>query len=118
LAPGLFAVALISVNNLRDIDSDRAAGKRTLAVLCGPRFARLEYLAAVVVATVIPAGLWLANRRYPWTLLTLATLVLAIPAGRVVWTRRDGPSLNQCLALTGRMELVFSLLYAIGLVVA
>jgi 1,4-dihydroxy-2-naphthoate polyprenyltransferase len=116
LAPGLFAVALIAVNNLRDIDSDRQAGKRTLAVLLGPRFARAEYLAVVTGAVLIPVLLYLVSRQHPWTLLTLATLALAVPAFRGVLTRRDGPALNRCLALTGQMELAFSVLYAVGLV--
>lgn len=116
VAPGMFAVALICVNNLRDVDGDRLAGKRTLPVLLGVAFARAEYLIAIAAALLVPVVLMVRYGYSGWVLISLAVIALAIPALRLVLTRREGPPLNKCLGLTGKMELVHSLLFAIGIV--
>ncbi len=115
LAPGFFSVAMIDVNNTRDIDQDRKAGKRTLAVIFGRSFARFEYLFALLTAACIPPILWLRNTGSVWQLLSLLFLLPAIPAIRIVFTKDDGPSLNRALALTGVMLLIHSALFSLGL---
>ena len=111
---GLFSVAILAVNNLRDIDQDRVAGKKTLAVRCGRTFARGEYLVALIVGGgVSPLALCANAGRWP-ALGSLVVLMLAAPTVRAVFTRTDGPSLNNALASTGQLLAVFSLLFSIG----
>ncbi len=115
LAPGLLAVALLTVNNLRDVDEDRKANKKTLAVRFGPWFARGEYLVCVVVACVgVPIYFYISEDNL-WFMLPPAALVfLAAPAIRTVFSRYDGPALNRALAQTGGLLLLFAILFSVG----
>jgi 1,4-dihydroxy-2-naphthoate polyprenyltransferase len=113
---GLLAAAILVVNNVRDIDTDRRAGKRTLAVKLGRGRARRLFVAMVVLAFVVPVVLVAALS--PWLLLVLAALPLAPPLVRSVTTSTDGPSLNAALAATGRLLAVFSLLLAGGVLLS
>ncbi len=98
---GLLAAAILVVNNVRDVDTDRRAGKRTLAVKLGRERARTLFDAMVVVAFVVPVALVPALSA--WLLLPLAALPLVPPLVRTVATRTDGPALNGALAATGRL---------------
>jgi 1,4-dihydroxy-2-naphthoate octaprenyltransferase len=113
---GLLASAILVVNNIRDIDTDRRAGKRTLAVKLGRERARTLFTAMVVVAFAAPVALVPALS--PWLLLPLAALPLAPPLIRTVATRTDGPALNGALAATGRLLAVYSLLLAGGVLLS
>ena len=109
---GLLAAAILVVNNVRDVDTDRRAGKYTLAVRIGRDRARRLFAAMVVVAFAVPAATWVLGGLSAWLLLTLAALPLAPPLIETVSTRSDGPSLNGALADTGRLLAVFSVLLA------
>jgi 1,4-dihydroxy-2-naphthoate octaprenyltransferase len=109
---GLLVSAILVVNNVRDIETDRRAGKRTLAVRLGRERARTLFAAMIGVAFAVPIVVWLAGGLSAWLLLTLAALPLVPPLVRTVYTRSDGPSLNRALAHTGRLVAVFSLLLA------
>ena len=110
LAPGLLSVAILAVNNLRDVDQDRQVGKRTLAVRFGRGFARAEYGLCVVGALLVPVALAVLLDR--WALLAcLLTAPLAWIAVRRVRTA-DGGALNPMLGATGRLLLVFSVVFA------
>jgi 1,4-dihydroxy-2-naphthoate octaprenyltransferase len=111
---GLLVSAILVVNNVRDIETDRRAGKRTLAVRLGRERARHLFAAMVGVAFVVPVIVWLAGGLSAWLLLTLAALPLVPPLVRTVYTRADGPSLNGALADTGRLVAIFSILLAAG----
>jgi 1,4-dihydroxy-2-naphthoate octaprenyltransferase len=114
LAPGLVSVAILTVNNLRDVEQDRRAGKKTLAVRFGRTFARLEYLGCMAAAGIaIPAACALIGGRW-FSLASAVTLLAAVPTLRVVFTRTDGPSLNGALAATGRLLLLFCILFSLG----
>ena len=107
--------AILVVNNLRDVDTDRVASKRTLAVRLGARGARVEYLLLVIAAYLVPVVAWLtvgAPRGFwlPWL-----TLPLAIRLVTVVFSQQGRP-LNAALAGTGRLHLAFGLLWAAGIV--
>jgi len=118
LAVGCLATAILVVNNIRDIDTDRRAGKRTLAVRLGRDGARGLYfglLAAAAVALVLTPAL---NDGPWWPLLGLATAPLAVRPAHAVLTRTDGPSLNAALAGSGALLGAFSLLVGGGLVIA
>jgi 1,4-dihydroxy-2-naphthoate octaprenyltransferase len=111
---GLLVSAILVVNNVRDIETDRRAGKRTLAVRIGRERARRLFAAMLVLAFVVPVAVWLAGGLSAWLLLTFAAFPLVPPLVRTVSTRTDGPSLNRALADTGRLVAVFSLLLAAG----
>jgi 1,4-dihydroxy-2-naphthoate octaprenyltransferase len=112
---GTLATAILVVNNLRDIDTDRRAGKRTLAVMMGPRATHVEYVLLLAVAYITPPWLWLAGRASAWVLLPWASLPLAVGVTRMVTGGKTGPALNEALAKAARLELVFGFLFAVGL---
>jgi 1,4-dihydroxy-2-naphthoate octaprenyltransferase len=113
---GLLAAAILLVNNIRDADTDRRAGKKTLAVRLGRDGARKLFVGCLVVAYLtVPLVALFGDDISPLTLLPLLTLPLAVPLVRTVRERTDGPSLNQALAKTGMLLGLFSLLLSIGL---
>jgi 1,4-dihydroxy-2-naphthoate octaprenyltransferase len=113
---GLLAAAILLVNNIRDADTDRRAGKKTLAVRLGRDGARRLFAGCLVVAYLtVPLVALFGDDISPLTLLALLTLPLAVPLVRTVRERTDGPSLNQALAKTGMLLGLFSLLLSIGL---
>ncbi|HLI52708.1 MAG TPA: 1,4-dihydroxy-2-naphthoate polyprenyltransferase [Acidimicrobiales bacterium] len=108
---GLFAVALLVVNNLRDIPTDELAGKRTLAVRVGAEATRKLYAACVVGAFGLAAG---AAAIRPWAPLALLALPLAAAPVRRVLAGARGPQLLPVLGATGRAQLAFGVLLAVG----
>jgi 1,4-dihydroxy-2-naphthoate octaprenyltransferase len=113
---GALTTAILVVNNLRDIPTDAAAGKRTLAVVLGVRATRLEYAALLFVAFIVPVILAVAGCGLPVLLPGLA-LPLASPLLRTVRTFGEPRQLNLVLKGTARLALIFSLLFAVGLAV-
>jgi 1,4-dihydroxy-2-naphthoate octaprenyltransferase len=111
---GALVTNILVVNNLRDLDTDRQAGKRTLAVRMGRYATRVEYLLLIAVAYLVPPLLWLVGGLAPWALLPWLTLPLAVRLVRQ--TRQEtGRALNKTLAGTAQLELLFSILFAIGI---
>jgi 1,4-dihydroxy-2-naphthoate polyprenyltransferase len=111
---GALITAILVVNNLRDAETDGAAGKRTLAVLLGRRGARIEYLALMIVAYAAPVVLMLFFGQRAWILLPFLTLPLAARLTKAVFTIL-GPALNRTLAGTSQLALLYSLAFAAGL---
>ena len=111
---GLLAAAILVVNNVRDIDSDRRAGKRTLAVRLGRGRGRTIYALMVYGAYLVAPVPWLAGALSPWLALAWLTAPLAVRLVRTVRTHADGPTLNQALAQTGMLQLAFGLLLSAG----
>ncbi len=117
-APGLLSVAILTVNNLRDVDQDRQAGKKTLAVRFGVGYARVQYLVCMVVAlAVIPLGATLLTGRV-LSCLALFALIPASGCVKIVFTKREGAILNQTLAGTGKVLLLFSVLFSLGWIIS
>ena len=115
---GALAAAILVVNNVRDLEGDRAAGKRTMAVTLGRRGARAEYLLLLSAAYLTPALLTFSGRARAWALLPLFTAPLALFEGRRVLEREDGPALNAALFGTARLHVLFGLLFAVGMAIA
>jgi 1,4-dihydroxy-2-naphthoate polyprenyltransferase len=115
---GLLASAILVVNNFRDIDSDRRAGKRTLAVRLGRQRTRTMFAVIVYLAFVLAPVTWVFGPMKPWVMLPWITLPLAAQIVREVRNRTDGPSLNQALAHTGMLQLAFCTLLSAGLLLS
>ncbi|MBV9943730.1 MAG: 1,4-dihydroxy-2-naphthoate polyprenyltransferase [Solirubrobacterales bacterium] len=115
---GLIASGILVVNNVRDIDTDRRAGKRTLAVRLGRRRTRVLFAVIVYLAYLLTPVTWAFGPLEPWVLLPWLTLPLAARTVRVVRNRTDGASLNGALARTGLLQLVFCALLAAGLLLS
>jgi 1,4-dihydroxy-2-naphthoate octaprenyltransferase len=112
LPVGLLAVALLVVNNLRDIPGDTLSGKRTLAVRVGAPATRKLYAAAVIA----PFGLTVAIAAWrPWALLAFGALPLAVSPVRRVQAGESGRGLVRVLVETSRLQLAFGALLAVGI---
>jgi 1,4-dihydroxy-2-naphthoate octaprenyltransferase len=106
---------ILVVNNVRDLEDDRAAGKYTLAVLVGYRWSRVEFLAMLGFAFLAPVALWLWFGVGPAVLLPLLTLPLAATVARTVLAETSEAALNPALERTGQLLAAHSLLLAVGL---
>ena len=116
LAVGSLTTNVLVVNNLRDIETDRAAGKRTLAVRFGRKFSIIQYQVFFLTSLLIPILLWrlgfewivlLPVLCWPWSLLLRRQLTNA----------REGREYNQVLADTARFLLLFGIFFSIGIAV-
>jgi 1,4-dihydroxy-2-naphthoate octaprenyltransferase len=112
---GLLSAAILVVNNVRDIDTDRRAGKRTLAVRLGRERTRSLYAAMIVLSYVLLPAVLLAGGRWAPALAAVASAPLAIGPLRAVRESTDGPALNAALAGTGALLGAWALLAAIAL---
>jgi len=113
---GLLIVAILVVNNLRDIRTDTKAGKHTLAVKLGAPGARWEFIGCVALAYL--SVIWIAaSAGSAWPFLAWLSIPLAAQQTRLAWTQ-EGRPLNLVLAGVGRLTLVFGILLSIGLLIA
>jgi 1,4-dihydroxy-2-naphthoate octaprenyltransferase len=111
---GLLSTAILAVNNARDLESDRAVGKKTLAVRFGPEFIRWEYTLLLIVAGSLPILDYILLKRDP---LVLLPSLIFIP---IVFLLRDfgqakGLTFNRVLESTAKLVLLFAALYLLGL---
>lgn len=115
-AGGLITNILV-INNYRDIDTDSETNKQTMAVKLGKSGTRIEYLFLIFVSYLIPLLFLLAFGYSGWVLLPFASLPLAIKPVRQLYSGMQGIELNQVLAETARLSLIFALLFSIGIVI-
>jgi 1,4-dihydroxy-2-naphthoate octaprenyltransferase len=115
---GLLASAILVVNNVRDLETDRRAGKRTLAVRLGRPRSRTIYGLMVYGAFLTVPIPWIAGSLSPWLLLPLVLLPPAVELVRMVRAHTDGPTLNEALARTGLLQLGFCILLSVGLLLS
>jgi 1,4-dihydroxy-2-naphthoate octaprenyltransferase len=118
LPVGLLAAAILVVNNVRDIDTDRRASKRTLAVRLGRQRTRLMFATLIYGSYVLAPVTWLFGPLTAWLLVPWLTIPVAAGVVRVVRNRVDGPSLNRALAQTGLLQLTFCVLLSAGLLLS
>lgn len=112
IAAGFFASAVLMVNNIRDIETDRHVGKRTLAVKVGKKWAKAIYLSLIWLPFLI---LFPYPFIYPATIFAWASVLLVVPATLIVATAKTPKELILALKLTSFASLVYALLFAIGL---
>ena len=112
-ACGFICCGILIVNNYRDYEADKEVGKRTLAVRLGRRFAQWEYLAVLVLAAVIPVIISFLTGKM---LLSFSSgfFILCLPAVRTIFSTTDGKILNGILAYTGKVLIIFSILFSIA----
>ena len=115
---GLIAAGILVVNNIRDVDTDRRAGKRTLAVRLGRERTRTMFSAIIYFAYLLTPVTWIFGPLTAWLFLPWLTLPLGAGVVRVVRNHTDGPSLNEALARTGMLQLAFCMLLAAGLLLS
>jgi len=111
---GCLVTDILVVNNLRDIDTDRTVGKKTLAVRLGRQGTRIEYALLLAVAYLAPLVMWRLGLLGPWFWLPWLSLPLGVWLVRFIW-RTEGRALNRGLKRTGQLHLVFGLLFAAAL---
>ncbi len=114
LGPGLLAVAILLANNIRDIEEDRAANKRTLVVRLGRSFGIGLYTACLLGAAAVPVGLAVASGSHWWSLVAAPVVLLGAPNIRTFVREREAERLNPLLGSTARLLLVYSLVFSIG----
>ena len=114
IPPGMLSTAILTVNNLRDIESDKRSDKRTLAVRFGRQFARVEYIFMLAGAALFPVIIYLLKNAHPWSMFSVIILIPGGVAIRKVMTETSGEILNGVLADTGRILAMFAVLFSIG----
>ena len=115
---GMLITAILVVNNLRDIDTDRSAGKRTLAVILGEYGTKIEFSGLLICSYIAILITWFTGAVTFWALMPFLSLPLGISLVRRIWMGGAGHELNQLLAATAGLSLIFSLLLALGLVLS
>ncbi|WP_299333351.1 1,4-dihydroxy-2-naphthoate polyprenyltransferase [Haloplanus sp.] len=111
------STAILVVNNVRDMETDAETGKRTLAVRVGYRWSRVQYVALLALAYLVPPVVWLGFSVAPVVCLPLLTVPLAASVGRTVCTRTSGEALNPALERTGKLLAAHAGLFGVGLAV-
>ncbi len=114
LAPGLLSAAILDVNNFRDNDTDRQAGKKTLVVRFGPRFGQVEYIFCVVTAGLIPPALAVYAGGHYRAFISLFMLLVAYRPVKTILTSKNPVVLNKLLAQTGMLLAFHSVLFSVG----
>lgn len=115
LAVGLFAAGVLMVNNFRDSAQDARVGRRTLAIVAGPKLSRWLFAAMMLAPFALLAPI-LGAAAHTHVLLALGALPLAIIQVQRLLVEQPGPRLNAVLARTAQTQAVFSLLLSLGAV--
>lgn len=114
---GLLVTAILVVNNLRDVQTDRKAGKMTLAARFGEQFTRWEFVFLILCSFLVPIIMVLFRNYSPWILTSMFAAIKLPKLLDLIWNYQ-GRALNKALADTGQLVLVFAMLFAIGLILA
>ncbi len=117
LAPGLLSVAILLVNNIRDREEDLHAGKKTLVVRLGRDIAVRLYGVVVVLALLVPVGLYLYSTDHPWSMATVLLLPVGIRLAMQIAGAADASALNPLLGATARLLLYYCLVFSVGWIV-
>jgi 1,4-dihydroxy-2-naphthoate octaprenyltransferase len=116
-AAGALTVNILVVNNIRDIKTDKAAGRKNIAILFGRKTAAWEYALMLVLAYAIPPVLVCKELASVWVLLTLVSLPRGINLWSLLRGDQSGPALNPILGKTAQLLLVYCLLFVTGLLI-
>jgi len=114
LATGLMATAILVVNNIRDLEEDRLAGKKTSVVRFGRRFGVIFWASCVVIAALIPLEIVVATGAHRWAAATLLILIPAMAILRRLHMETEPERLSPALGMTGSLLMAHGLLFALG----
>ena len=112
---GALITNILIINNYRDIEEDKAAGKNTLAVMLGKNFTRYQFIFFIIISFIIPAFLFFVFHFHIWIFLPYITIPLAYRLILMIYTF-NGLQLNKTLELTAKFSAIFGILFAAGLV--
>lgn len=112
---GALITNILVVNNYRDIETDRLSNKKTLAVIFGKSFTRIQYVLFILISYFIPFLLFVKFDFSLTIFLPFATFPLAIKLVKMIYFL-DGPALNKTLELSAKFSLIFSILFSIGII--
>ncbi len=114
LGPGLLTLGVLTVNNIRDIESDRQAQKMTLVVRFGRKFGEWEYFFVVHTACLMPLLIFLITRDYKLSLAAVLTIYFAYSPIKAVFAKDDPASLNQAIGQTLQLLQIYLILFSLG----
>jgi len=115
IPPGLLAMSVLIVNNIRDKDNDKKFGKNTLIVKFGKRFGQWEYCLAVLIAILMPVGLYVLMQDHQGILMTVVMMFLFIRnIIKVFDPKATSAELNKVLSLTGLFSFLYAILFSLG----
>ena len=117
IAAGALVTNILIVNNIRDVITDRKAGRKNIALVFGRKAAEGEYIFMLVLAYAIPLILLIPGRATPWILLPILSIPVAVRTYIMLHSTPSSPQLNPILAGTAQVLLVYSLLFALGLAI-
>jgi 1,4-dihydroxy-2-naphthoate octaprenyltransferase len=112
--PGFLAVAILLVNNVRDVEGDRTAHKMTLVVRLGRRAGVALYAGCLVGAAAVPVALWAWTGSHAGALAAALVPAGGVPLARRLATEHDPRALNPLLGATGRLLVLYALCFAVG----
>jgi len=116
IPPACLCTAVLVVNNLRDLENDRKAGKQTLTTFIGYTGSRMEYTLLLITSFLVPPWLYYSENVTAWVLLPLATLPFSLNIVHTIWNHTRGKYLNPALTNTGRLLFLYCLLFSLGLI--
>ncbi|GAB3830169.1 hypothetical protein GCM10028895_45870 [Pontibacter rugosus] len=117
LVCGFFSTAVLNVNNIRDINSDKLAGKRSVPVRLGQKKARVYHLMLLFGGVLSAFAYVLFNYESPWQFLFVLALPLVLVNGVNVWQKQTSKELDPYLKQMAMTTLLFVLLFGIGQVI-
>jgi len=115
---GALCVNILVVNNLRDVDQDRIANKRTLGVLFGEQALRSEYISMLAISYLPLAVIYFLYPLSYWIFLPLISLPEAYRLNHLIWNNKDKRTLNETLGQTARLMFIFGLLFSAGFIIS
>lgn len=116
LAVGALCTNILVVNNLRDVEQDKIAGKKTLGVLFGETMLKVEYTFMLMLAFAIPPHFYYQLGYGEWIFLPFLILPVALLHTKTIWTETEKRNLNQQLEKTAKFMTLFGLLFSIGII--
>jgi len=114
LGPGFLGMALLSVNNLRDEPTDKKSGKKTLAVRLGQGFARAEFIITIFLSIIIPVFLAFYINSHWFICISILIVIPGYYAICQILFAKNGVELNKTLSITGKIILLYGLLFSLG----
>lgn len=113
---GALVTNILVVNNYRDIEEDRISNKRTLAVIFGKTFTRIQYIVFMLISYIIPVFVYISFKSDIYVFLPLLSLPLSVKLIRMIFSL-EGSDLNKTLELTAKLSGLYAILFAAGILI-